>query len=163
MGFIKDRNFKSKIPNDLGVSTENLDFNLLMGDIVQAIDITIKQYAQHKNNSIYVRFHANAIEKLGLHHDDSVMITFNKSFTRFGIRKDTRGIKVKGTNKLLSLQTSNKLFNQFDLDTEWYALYDDIVKATDGNYFTTDVFQDSSLLEQIKDDKAWKNFVESME
>ena len=65
MGFIKDRNFKSKIPNDLGVSTENLDFNLLMGDIVQAIDITIKQYAQHKNNSIYVRFHANAIEKLG--------------------------------------------------------------------------------------------------
>jgi len=156
MGHVKGQSIRNTIPADLDDK-----INWSNTEEEQAIEILVRNYDKHTNQSIYIKLHESIIKQLELQDRDSISVGFNQDFSMFGIRKDLRGVQVRGNSKGMSAQSSRKEYNQFEEDTMWVASPSKVEKKVEGNYIACEVSIDNSRIEKKKNDNLWDTFLNS--
>ena len=168
MGYIKN-GFKSNIPHDLvkedRLTTEGNDVTEIewMDSSTStdlAIEVRVAKYQRHTNNAIYLRIHKPVADILELKDGDSIEVGFNKNYSKFGVRKVQRGIKLQGNKGVLYTSKCSPAFNNFDVDTMWYGFPEDVTVSPSG-FVTCDVEQNNEALLLRKQEAEWNEFVNS--
>lgn len=152
MGHVKGESLNNTIPADL-----DIEFDWNNEDKDHEVEILVRDYDKHTNKSIYIKLRESVIEQLQLTDRDSISVSFNSDFSMFGIRKDPRGVQVRGNAKCMTAQSSAKKYNQFEEDTLWVA---NTIKLH-GDYVACETALDNSRIEKKKNDSLWKTFLTS--
>ena len=162
MGFVKEgeQGFKSKLPEDLEVG-ETLDWIGSIPSSTADLLIQVKKYAGNENNSIYMKISSDLAKQIDVGINDRILVAFNHDHSRFGIRKDSRGLKLKGSDKNIYLQHCNKAFNGFEIGTIWTAFLDDVHPMVTEGQYSCEISLDDSLLKQKAADESWDSFIRS--
>ncbi len=157
MSHVKGQSMRNTIPKDLDTKIEWDNEE----NSNNAIEILIRNYEKHTNQSIYIKLHSSIIAQLQLQDRDSISVGFNQDYSMFGIRKDSRGVQVRGNETLMTAQSSCKKYNEFEEDTMWVASPKDTQKTPNGDHLVCLVSLDNSRIEKKKNDNVWKTFLDS--